>query len=237
MARQAGTIIENQFTRGLITEATGLNYPEHAATAADNVKFLPKGQVVRRKGIDIEAYAETLSYSVSEGVVKEFVWQAVAQQGGYVFLVLQKGSNIHFFELETGDTISAGLTPISIDLENYRAAGGGAISRIPCSFSAGAGYLYIAHPVCDPVIVRYLSDTQEFEASKIEIRIRDFTGVEDDLEIEEQPDTLSDEHHYNLRNQGWDQQVRTGNVTNDIGPGGSLSPGTSRPRMVWSDGS
>lgn len=234
MPRQSGATVENQWSKGLVTEATGLNYPEHAATDADNVKFLPKGTVVRRKGIDIEGSAETLSYSVSEGVIKEFVWQAVAQTGGYVFLVLQKGSTVHFFELETGDTISAGLTPTSIDLEDFKVAGAqGPVAYTPCSFTSGAGYLYIAHPLCDPVLVRYDSSAQNFETARIEIEVRDFTGVEDNLGIEENPDALTDEHHYNLRNQGWDQQVRTGNVTNDIGQGGSLSPGRSDDRLDW----
>lgn len=228
MARTAGAIVENQWTRGLITEATGLNFPEHAATDADNVKFLPRGAVTRRLGIDIEGDARTLPFDENDGVIKEFVWEAVSQNGGYTFLVLQKGSYVHFFELEDGDTISAGLDDAYLDLREFLAPGGSNVENTPCSFDAGAGYLFIAHPSCEPVIVRWLSDEARFQFAEIVIQIRDFEGVEDDLGSLDNPDTLTDEHHYNLRNQGWDQEVRIGNVTNEVGTGGPLSPqGTS----------
>ena len=35
------------------------------------------------------------------------------------------------------------------------------------------------------------------------IQVRDFEGVDDDLGNDEEPFTLSKEHHYNLLNQGW----------------------------------
>src|SRR5690606_23721544 len=128
--------------------------------------------------------------------------------GGFTFLVLQKGSTVHFFELETGDNLSTGLLPVSLDLIDYKAAGAGPIHDIPCSFASGAGYLFIGHPSIDPVIVRYNVEEETFEASGIEILIRDFDGLPDNLKITENPSTLTDEHHYNLKNQGWDQQVR-----------------------------
>jgi hypothetical protein len=221
MARQAGNVVQNNWVRGLITEATGLNFPEDAATDADSVRFDPKGSVSRRLGIDLEGSATTLAYEVSDGVLKEFVWNAVANTGGFTFLVLQKGEAVHFFELDDGDNLSA-----SVHLSDYQAPGAPAIKDTPCSFAGGAGYLFIAHPYCDPVIVRWNNGDQEFEAARVPIRIRDFKGVEDELNITENPTNLSDEHHYNLKNQGWDQQVRVGSVTNDLGTGGANSPST-----------
>ena len=43
--------IENNFTAGLKTEFTGLNFPENAATDCDNVIFDMPGDVTRRLGI------------------------------------------------------------------------------------------------------------------------------------------------------------------------------------------
>lgn len=224
MGRTAGVIIENQWTKGLVTEATGLNFPEHSATDADNVKFLPKGSVVRRKGIDIEGNALTLEYEETEGIVKEFVWNAVAKTGGFTFLVLQKGSSVNFFELEDATSVSSGVHSTSLPLESFKVPGAGDISVIPCSFASGGGYLFIAHPLCDPILVRWDETAEEFEAARVSIFVRDFDGVNDALGPETNPTDLTDEHHYNLRNQGWDQQVRVGNVSNEIGEGGSLSP-------------
>jgi hypothetical protein len=52
--QQLGTTTENNFTKGLITEATGLNFPENAATSTDNCQYTLIGDVTRRLGIDRE---------------------------------------------------------------------------------------------------------------------------------------------------------------------------------------
>jgi hypothetical protein len=52
--------------------------------------------------------------------------------------------------------------------------------------------------------------------------MRDFDGVNDGLAIDQEPSTLSKEHHYNLMNQGW---VSPGSGT----PGGLPGGGTRNP--------
>ena len=72
MARSAGIKVENNFTRGLITEATGLNFPENACVDTDNCEFESEGVVRRRKALDLEA-SSTLTVPVGTlGVTKEF---------------------------------------------------------------------------------------------------------------------------------------------------------------------
>jgi hypothetical protein len=51
MARQAGEFIENQFTKGLITEATGLNFPEKAVIESWNTRYGKTGETTRRLGV------------------------------------------------------------------------------------------------------------------------------------------------------------------------------------------
>jgi hypothetical protein len=233
MAREGTTLIENTFKKGLITEATGLNFPEHAAIDAENVKFNSKGNVTRRLGIDLEEDFEYSAYDNQVGVIREFVWQAVGNSGGSTFFVLQKGEEITFYELNQEGSLSAGLLAAVLDLNDYIASGAGPVQNIPASFASGSGYLFIAHPFCDPIIVRYDNTSETFEAARVTIRIRDFEGVEDGLAVNENPATLSTLHHYNLKNQGWDQTVRVGSVTNDIGAGGGLSPSPTIT-LTWS---
>lgn len=223
MPRGEITTVQNKLTRGLITEATGLNFPEDAVTDSDNVKFDPVGFVERRKGIDIESNAETLAYEDSDGVIKEFIWEAVAGTGRFTFLVLQKGKVVHFFKLASSSNVSSTIQPVSLDLSDYKAAGASHIKETPASFASGAGYLYIAHPKCDPIIVRWNNEESAFEAARITILIRDFEGLEDNLKVDKNPGSLSKEHHYNLLNQGWDQKVRVGTVDNELGDGGTIS--------------
>jgi len=54
MARKQGQFIENQFNKGLITEATGLTYPEDGCAEAWDVIFNKTGEVTRRKGFEYE---------------------------------------------------------------------------------------------------------------------------------------------------------------------------------------
>src|SRR5690606_4166717 len=99
MARNVGSVIGNNLSKGLITEATGMNFPENAVTDAENVVFNPSGSVERRKGFDVEGSAVASSYGSEDGIIKEFLWRSVAKTGGYTFLVMQTGANIHFYEV------------------------------------------------------------------------------------------------------------------------------------------
>lgn len=233
MARNLGTVVENNFTRGLVTEATGLNFPDNAVTESENVVFRPKGQVRRRLGIDIEEGAEALAELQDTGVWREFVWQAVGRTGGFTFLVLQSGRSVYLFELTVDEALSQGIQPVGIDLNDYRAVGHSGDVEGECNFASGNGALFITHPNCDPIVIRYNSDEEWFEIARIIIAIRDFDGVDDGLEVSHEPVNLSDEHHYNLRNQGWNKRVRVGRANNEVGSGGSLGGRNQEPPIEF----
>jgi len=233
MARNLGSVISNNLSRGLITEATGLNFPENATTDSLNVVYDQVGSVRRRKGFDIEGSGIAKAYRDSDGLIKEFVWQAVARTGGFTFLVVQIGTQVNFYELTTSDAISAGIQPVSLDLDTFKAPGAGEIKTVPCSFAAGNGYLFVAHPLCDPIIVRWNEDDAVFEASRIALRVRDYEGVDDGLSLVENPVTMTDAHHYNLKNQGWNQQVRVGTSNNEAGASGSTGGSPYSSVLDW----
>ena len=229
MPRNAGTVLVNNFQKGLITEATGLNFPENAVTDSLNVVFNREGSVERRNGIDLEPDADVLPFS-SQGIVREFIWNAVANNGGFTFLVLQVGQYIRFYEITTNKTLSAGVSYTEINLASYRLSPD--IMYTPASFTNGAGYLFIAHPACTPIIVRWDETSKRFEAAAVDIYIRDLEGVEDGLGVSENPPSLSQNHYYNLLNQGWDQMVRVGAKSNEIGAGGTISD-WDPPNLNW----
>ncbi len=210
MPRSVATVVQNNFTKGLITEATGLNFPDNAVTETWNVVYEKIGRVRRRLGIDLEGEATTQAYDESDGVLREFVWQSVSNTGGFTFLVMQVGFNIQFYELTVNDALSSGIQPSAIDLRDYAAPGASNINNVPASFASGAGYLFVAHPNCNPVLVRFNNDDNVFEVAGISILIRDFEGVDDGLGLSTEPSSLSIEHSYNLRNQGWNKKVRVG---------------------------
>jgi hypothetical protein len=77
------------------------------------------------------------------------------------------------------------------------------IATAPCQMASGKGWLFVANPFIDPVLVTYVSPDDVITSLRIIIQIRDFDGVSDGLGNEDQPTTLTKEHLYNLRNQGW----------------------------------
>lgn len=53
------------------------------------------------------------------------------------------------------------------------------------------------------IFERVASVTTPITTTQITVDVRDFEGVDDSLEPAEEPTSLSDEHSYNLKNQGW----------------------------------
>ena len=173
MARNLGTVLQNNLSKGMITEATGLNFPENSVSDALNTVFEKIGSAHRRRGYDIESEAEMLGFLEEDGVLRELVWQAVDKKGGYSFLVLQIGAQIIFYELTVGDNLSSGIQPGAINLTEYQTTAG--ISKTACSFAAGAGFLFITHPNTDPLLVRYNSEKEVFEISRVTLYVRDLS--------------------------------------------------------------
>lgn len=214
MPRSAATAVQNNFSKGLITEATGLNFPESAATETFNCVFDQTGKVRRRLGIIPETDFAYDTYTATHAI-KHYLWRAVANTGTLSFLVRQNGPIVTFYGVESGIPVSDNAL-FTLDLDDYL-SGATPVTTVQAQFAAGAGRLFIAHPQCEPLAVTYNDDTDAIEIVEIALQVRDFVGVDDGLEIDEEPASLSDEHHYNLKNQGWYYNVNahpTG-VTND----------------------
>jgi hypothetical protein len=69
--------------------------------------------------------------------------------------------------------------------------------------ASGKGHLFVVQEFIDPVTVTYNLEDDDITSIRIWIMMRDFDGVNDGLPNDVEPVTLSKEHHYNLRNQGW----------------------------------
>jgi len=202
MARSAGTVVENNFSRGLITEATGLNFPENACTETYDCVFEQTGEVHRRLGHDIEEGSVVEPFDGS-GAVREFVWKTVSNNGTISFLVQQLGATIFFYDLGTGLALSASQKNFTIDLTDYETISSPPTGNRYCSFAAGNNFLFIAHPQCDPLTVKYDPDLDDITVVVRQLQIRDIAGLDDGLAVDVRPTTLSAAHNYNLRNQGW----------------------------------
>lgn len=202
------------FTKGLITEATALTYPENSTKDELNLEIDAKGNRYRRLGMAIEPGGTTINHGWDSTfpslATTEYRWEAVANQPGFNLLVQQVGLEILFFDMSIAPLNSA-YRPYIVDLSPFILQGLTYDSHtIPVEFSAGKGYLFISGQAIQPILVEYDVPTATMRVSQIYITVRDFKGVDDGLANDEEPGTLSSQHRYNLINQGWVDPTNTG---------------------------
>jgi hypothetical protein len=203
---QANRIEQADFTfvKGLITEAGPFVFPPDACTDCDNIVFNLNGSVQRRLGLDYESGYTLFSKSVaSTDAVGVHDWFDVNGDANTAFQVVQIGSTLYFYTFAT--PLSAGKKSFSVNLLSHKVTGTSdatvAASRIDTAY--GRGVLFVMGTYIEPFYVTYTSGTDSIAETEFVIYERDFIGVDDTLDVSTHPSSLSDEHGYNLLNQGW----------------------------------
>lgn len=207
MSQQFLQSVENNFVKGLITEASGLNFPESACTETYNCIFNLDGSVQRRLGLDYEEDYSTKTIDRTDVAISTYLWKNVSGDGSVTLFVAQIGGTVYFWETG-GDSVSEGAISSTITLSTYKASGAPDVTPIECQFSSGNQYLIVTHPYCTPFYVSYDTSTQTATGTAITLQIRDFEGdTADTYDVDERPTStlaaLDVNHHYNLLNQGW----------------------------------
>lgn len=231
MTRTTGSNVQNNFIKGLITEATTLTFPEQACTDVDNCEFSIIGDVTRRAGIDIEAVHQNLTKDLTGSAITNYFWRSVAGQGSINFVVSQIGNTLYFYKV-TGAPISANRHSFTVDLTTFAAGGATTVSTLECQYAAGNGFLFVTNQNCDPFYVSYDISGDTFTTTRLTLQIRDFKGLlEANVQVTDRPVSLSDTHRYNLANQGWPSRY-LGTSATSVTPGlGSKGPFTTQPTL------
>lgn len=246
------------FNKGLITEAGFLNYPEDASTDELNTVLLKGGNRTRRLGMDYEDVNVSITFNGAvddNSITTEYLWKSPDNVGALNFLVVQVNNWLHFFDMSV-TPLASGKKTFAVDLLDFRAVGATVdqVAKERVQMAGGKGYLFVASQYIDPFTIEYHSETDTIESVRIFILMRDFDGVNDSLPNDAEPTTLTKEHHYNLKNQGWvtpgTPSVQTSLPTeaNDDDPatppvdtGGTptsavyYDPRTGRPQKPWVD--
>lgn len=197
------------FVAGLNTEATYFTFPKNTWKDGDNLIPNINGRISRRVGIDLENGATNTSLSISAADKNQYAftsgkWIAVGGDGDLNFIVAQAGRYVRFY-IDSPIATSTGLKAFSIDLNSYHPAGNPSIiGTAPIKCASAAGKLIITSRDTTPIVVEYDADGDSITVTPITIKTRDFEGLDDSLEVNERPTTLTDAHKYNLFNQGWD---------------------------------
>lgn len=206
MTQQSTVAIENSFVKGLVTEATGMNFPEKAVVETYDCIFDIDGSVYRRTGLDFEPNFVTKTIDRSNRVIKEYLWQNVSGNGNITVVVLQVGSTLYFWEADGTGIFSTGAQTTTVTLTPV--AGAPTTEAVEAQFTDGNGYLIVVHPYCEPMRIAYDISAHTATATNVILQVRDFEGaVNDVLAVDARPTStlaaLDKYHHYNLLNQGW----------------------------------
>lgn len=214
MSRSKQVQIFNDFTKGLITEASGLNFPENACTETWDCQFSNTGVVSRRLGFDYESSFELDAVTRDDDVIAEYVWRGVNGTSDLTFIVVQVGKMLYFYQEDFDGPLSPGFKTFSVDLTNHDIAGAPAVDTQPCQFSTGKGWLFVTHPYCTPFYLQYDSGGPSVTATSINVQIRDFEGLPSTAtypNAKTRPTStyaaLDDFDDYNLLNRGWGEVI------------------------------
>lgn len=212
MTRRVNIAVDNSFKGGLITEATGINFPQDACTESYNCVHDEKGRTKRRYGFDYEANYTTQAVATGDNSISGYTWNNVAGDGSLSIRVQQVGDTLYFYNITTSASLSENIISNTsdvlqtVDLNTYAvSANDPALNE--CQYAAGTGYLVVVHPQCEPFYVVCDPETFDITTTQITPKIRDLEGLDDGYAVTDRPTasvgTLTTEHKYNLFNQGW----------------------------------
>jgi hypothetical protein len=213
----------NSFVKGLVTEASPLNFPEQAARDLNNFELNKDGTLYRRRGFGFEAdyeYIDTLlsASDVEDGFLSSYVWEDPAGIAGEKYLVIQTGASLKFYDLNTESVSQFGfLGQISFPSTN--------LVLNSSSYASVDGKLVIATGDANVYLVQYSPVTENFSLSTFTLKTRDLWGisyVNSDNDPTYRPTSDVPLHRYNLYNQGWNIPRRV-NVSTFADPSATVS--------------
>jgi hypothetical protein len=232
MARNVGAFVESNFSRGLITQASSLAFPQNAVTETYDCHFGLKGDVYRRSGFNFEFNYATKTINREGAAISTYLWRNVAGDGTLSLWVVQVGGTLYFYNIGNSGTLSQGALATTITLSTYLASGAPSPNTIECQFSDGYGFLFVAHPYLSPFYISFATDTSTATGTAITLKIRDLSGVSEAVAVDNRPTALTTAHKYNLGNQGWRFSSYTPHTSST-----SITPGAGSKTFTTTTGS
>ena len=200
------------FTKGLITEASPLTFPENASLDEDNFVLNRNGSRSRRLGIDYENLYQLNSTSITADSIKEgkqsfHVWTTPGGSTSVSIGIIRIVNKLFFLDLlkpnPSANLLNNGNSLTITGLNNAKIQT--AVINNKC--------IIVSEDLNLPVLLTYNSTTDTVTQSTIDIKVRDIWGLDDGLDVDERIATLSNDHKYNLRNQGWSENIVTNSGT------------------------
>lgn len=193
------------FVAGLNTDASPLNFPDNFSSAEENFVLNIDGSRQRRKGLALETGGEELTFaSASTGVTRCHHWRNVNGNPALNFIVIQDGSNLWIYP--DAEVISADDTVGYLDLTDMKSSNtftDAQVAASPVNTDYGRGHLFVVGQYIKPCYITWDDDTSTATFVELDLKERDFWGIEDGVDNNTTPSGLTDEHQYNLLIRGW----------------------------------
>ena len=192
---------------GLWTESSPMNFPENTSQIEQNFRLNPDGTRERRLGLEEISHDNLSQQLLSNWVVHSYRWLDANNSNDSIFMAVQKGRYLYLFE-EDKECRSNYSLAFSVDLQKF-SVNESPIWDYPVSFASGTGKLFVAHKAIQPIYISYnqgglCKDKKVgWQVTTVQLYERDFDGADDGLADDEHPKVLTEEHLYNLLNQGW----------------------------------
>lgn len=200
--------------QGLNTEANLLHFPQEFSPDVLNMEPDYNPQVIRpRKGMRtslLPRLAETRNASDHDVAISSHLWESANNDPSTNLVIVQVGRYLYFFNDTGVDDPTASVINGRIDLNSsLSGTAKGTLALLEptrVNYATIKGKVVVCSEQIDPTLLQF--DGTNVSASTLTLQVRDILGIEDGLKVDERPSTLTDDHKYNLYNQGWYKQRR-----------------------------
>ena len=191
MPRAIATKQYHDFTGGLNTDSTKLNFPENSLVDVRNIIIDKSGKLRRAKYGEETATGQTIAAATGDPHAGTFVWNSPNGIAGTNFLVVQYGENLYFYDLDYDDAsyeVSDNYVgTVAIDLS---------MDEDELHFTDIDGRLVVVADggnsgVTQPQYITYTSPST-FATTNFSMEVRDLEGINDGYRVEEQKDYSGD---------------------------------------------
>jgi hypothetical protein len=205
MPQQVGQKPNVVLNKGLITEASELNFPQGASVDELNCDLLREGSRRRRLGYEYETGYETdASATLADGSTTSIgLWKNAGSNVGTNFVVVQLGGTLHFY-VESTDAVSANKKSFTQALSTFQSPTGSA-STEEVQLTSVQGYLVVSSSEINTFYIDYDLSGDSISSTEIAFRIRDFEWQGDTSGYSEEiaSGSVTEARKYDTYNAGW----------------------------------
>lgn len=148
----------------------------------------------------VVAYASVVPPS---GITRTHHWRNVGGNPDLNLMVVQMGSQLRIYPDAAIVTATTFLEYVDLNIYAVDGATESQISTTPVNTDYARGYLFVVGQHINPFFIEWDGENAKPIVTLIDIRERDFEGIEDGFDNMVQPITEIASHKYNLLNKGW----------------------------------